>query len=343
MLLIAVSANAEEAISCSVDASCPDSLLCVADRTDRTGRTGICSQPSQWAGDECSFLIGDHEENIVDSCDHTMNLVCVSSAVRAGYTCQKAVTTMYGGCLSTAASYASQCSGNLVCIAYPGARQEGQCRVPASTPGMTCSNLVISGPGYIETSCAEGLTCMEGQCVQVTEDGTCSLAGDVANQVFCTSGHACVDGTCVEQPSPMYCNGDGNCRSNQYCINGQCMMAAMDGVCDENPQLPFADQLYCEPGKYCMPTEAGPLMCAPDKCEGRCQPGTKCDNDIKTCVELEECSTATQSPCCQVTKNVQQSCPASKCVCDFDSACCEDNGWDYYCVKHAMQYCNVKC
>lgn len=161
--------------------------------------------------------------------------------------------------------------------------------------------------------------------------------------MFCPEDHACDKNFCREQPAPVYCNSDMNCRSNQLCAEGVCKLETFDGTCNEDTQLPFAEQLYCPSGTFCLPDDVGTDHCQPDMCYGRCGAGTMCDNDIAACVEKEECATAAQDKCCVVSKVVNSAiCPKALCVCEFDTHCC-DNEWDFYCVTYAQKYCAVTC
>jgi len=354
VLFLAILGNVAAAdVQCNSGTPCGADLVCQTDPTDRTGKGGTCIRPSQWVGDDCSAIIempNNGNGVFIDSCDATMNLVCVSGEVRTGYTCQKVESLQYGGCLSTAASFASQCGGDLVCAAYPGVRQMGTCQTAQGNSGGYCSALVITGPGYISDSCSNNMECREGACRNVTSTG-----GMCNELIYCPDGDACT-GTCETQPAPMYCTDDRNCKTGEVCAMGQCMIAAGDnGLCDERSQLPWAQQLFCPSGEFCLLDPVVNLAqtsntCQPDKCYGRCGAGTRCDNNLRACVEDQKCESDTQNPCCVPSKELDPQCSSvlQECVCAFDDTCCQTGGgvnhtgWDWSCVKN-LELCGLTC
>ena len=85
---------------------------------------------------------------------------------------------------------------------------------PAPAPEPECT---------VDADCPDGQVCNNGVCeaapvVCVEAGGACDLLG-----ALCCEGLTCVDGTCVEETPEPECTVDADCPEGQVCEEGQCV------------------------------------------------------------------------------------------------------------------------
>ena len=224
-----------------------------------------------------------------------------------------------------------------VCVALPWFALPGMC-VDGGDNGKKCVNGMCKngvclndicveggGPGEecVQGKCAAGLTCLDGVCVDPTDNG-----GKCNTNADCDKG-VCQNGWCVTDP----CDDDGECEEGvcvalpwfappgmcvdggdlgEKCVNGKCA----EGVCNDNG--------YCvdggEPGDPCVDGKChDACICLNDQCVVGPGPGEKCVEG--KCAFGLACNT--DGYCVDPTDN------GGKCNtnndCDAGAVC--DNGW----------------
>jgi len=133
-----------------------------------------------------------------------------------------------------------------------------------------------------DSDCAEGLTCVDGQCQDQTKppvtpdctsDADCA-AGQVCSTTYgdCLSmcdgmqGMACpavCAGVCMDPKPPVECWGDADCAADEYCSMPVCAAAGAPAEYDgsEDAAMPYP----CDPAPgVCMKKETPPTGCQTD-------------------------------------------------------------------------------
>ncbi len=132
---------------------------------------------------------------------------------------------------------------------------------PACAEGFTCiDGQCVEDVVDCDPACAEGFTCIEGQCVEDVVD--CDPA--------CEEGFDCVEGLCVEKTC------DPACTEGFECIKGECVeiVAACDPACEEGFECVEGQcvEKTCDPacteGFECIKGECVEIVVAPCSAEG---------------------------------------------------------------------------
>lgn len=104
-----------------------------------------------------------------------------------------------------------------------------------------------------DDDCAEGLRCVNQQCVTCAEDA------------HCPDGQICQNGACVADPAPS-CTSDDECPDGQACVDGKCRACTSNDECGPGGKCNAGE---CERAKAC----AEDTDCADDEdcIDGHCQ------------------------------------------------------------------------
>jgi hypothetical protein len=164
----------------------------------------------------------------------------------------------------------------------------GDCKDPNSTPGNpnnpngTPGNPNNDQPCSTCGDCANGGTCIEGQCMPCGPDAAC------CSGLTCDEGGRCVPET--PPPPPPECGACGDCPNGGTCITGKCMPCGPDAACCAG--------LTCDESGRCVPETPPPPACA--GC-GDCP-------NLQTCI-AEVCRPCgPDAPCCSGLLCIQGQC-----------------------------------
>jgi hypothetical protein len=113
-------------------------------------------------------------------------------------------------------------------------------------------------PGFEDCGDQIGLTCIDGKCRPLPDEGeSCTIR--------CRAGQGCIGGQCVS----VGCAIDLGERCDSWCTGGECV----DGICSPLPARVGAEcRLFCAPGLEC---ERERCVLGPDRSNG-----TSCDSDF---------------------------------------------------------------
>lgn len=186
------------------------------------------------------------------------------------------------GGFSTSGGYSSTGGSGQGGAAQGGAGGEG-----GAAP--SCDSTTIVCACSASSECADGLACLDGQCLpactfdyecgdaSVCADGRC--VAECSSELPCEAGYACVGGGCLPDPANPQCTDASSC-GTESCVDGFCAP-----LCASN-----AD---CPTGTLCDATTAS---CFPDPSPTPvCDAVTSCPNEAQQCGDdgycHYECST----------------------------------------------------
>lgn len=160
------------------------------------------------------------------------------------------------------------------------------------SPASACKPNAATCSGTSDTSCCEGLSCVNGgggfRCTPPPPTGACTPAGGTCggDGPDCCAG-ACVEGSCVEcAPLGNACSADAQCCSGT-CDAGFCRTPCVDlvgGSCTVDADCCSALRCDVPPGETggtCQARTTTP-SCAPTR--GACSASTPCCDSAETCV-----------------------------------------------------------
>ena len=221
---------------------------------------------------------------------HFFKATCVASMVMALTGCTASEEDGSGESLSNTADAGDMGGDDTSTAADSGA-----------TEGDTTDNTgELGGPCFSNGTCAAGLSCEGGACVE--EAAPCGAEDEACCDGLCEAGLTCEQDTCVAEPEPCGAAGqgccDGLCGAGLLCEQDVCVEeAAPCGAEDEA----CCDGL-CEAGLMCERDVcvAEPEPCGGEGeacCDGLCGAGLLCEQDV--CVEPEVSCGTLGDVCCE--------------------------------------------
>jgi hypothetical protein len=169
-----------------------------------------------------------------------------------------------GGCGAGAEETRCDADGCVVCDGYG-------CRPASPTPQTGC--------GVAEETCATGLQCIDGKCMnpceyssecgagRVCQNSKCVVGCDATTP--CPTGYKCnAKGVCDPDAANPQCSTDKPCAGGLKCVSGVCK-----GGCTKDSE--------CAPTEICEPSTGS---CTTDP-----QPKPKCATDPSVCGESQTC------------------------------------------------------
>lgn len=174
-----------------------------------------------------------------------------------------------------------------------GASAGGAGQGGAGGAAAVCDPAINQCPCANDGTCAEGLSCIAGDCVepclfdyectdgQVCADGLCSVS--CSDQIPCLTGYACIGGACLIDAANPQCQDDTTC-DGLVCAGGICRPA-----CVTNADCGAGTVCQASSGA-CVPDTSPTTACSAElACPGV---GQFCDDSgycRYACATLEEC------------------------------------------------------
>ncbi len=186
---------------------------------------------------------------------------------------------------------------NGACWVY---NEQGSCPAGKQCVDGVCTGRALGG----WCDCEPTRGCLNGQCVELSEDTLCS---DVRPNGACIDGSVCVAGTCVEITPGNICSSNrlnGLCPSGAACLRGQCVPIAED-------------------------------PCGPTNTDGLCSSGSRCNSQGEC--ELVPCSSVAPNGACTVAGTYcdDGSCVVIPCSRQNPNGPCEDSA-NFFCSSEGI-------